>query len=136
MLKLWLAQRAEILPNTPIVFFDISTEHLDALDLPANVTGVSGTEDCTKSVRWLLDAMPEVNEIVLVMGAGKIEQGFFDHIQKLQEHMKGQVKFTNLSGLPLAEITQQVAKLPKTSIVLYHPMFEDTEGTKYRPLEV
>lgn len=136
MLKLWLAQRAEILPNTPIVFFDVSTEHLDALDLPANVTGVSGTEDCTKSVRWLLDAMPEVNEIVLVMGAGKIEQGFFDHIQKLQEHMKGQVKFTNLSGLPLAEITQQVAKLPKTSIVLYHPMFEDTEGTKYRPLEV
>jgi len=136
MLKLWLAQRAEILPNTTIVFFDVFTEHLDALDLPGNVTGVSGTEDCTKSIRWLLEAMPEVNEVVLVMGAGKIEQGFFDHIQKLQEHMKGQVKFTNLSGLPLAEITQQVAKLPKTSIVLYHPMFEDAEGNKYRPLEV
>ncbi len=136
MLKLWLAQRAEILPNTPIVFFDVFTEHLDALDLPGNVTGVSGTEDCTKSVRWLLEATPEVNEVVLVMGAGKIEQGFFDHIQKLQENMKGLVKFTNLSGLPLTEITQRVAKLPKTSIVLYHPMFEDAKGNKYRPLEV
>ena len=135
MLYLWLTQRAEILPNTPIVFFDVFTEHLNGLELPANMTGVSGTEDCTKSIRWFLDAMPEVNEVVLVMGAGKIEQGFFDHIQKLQENMKGQVKFTDLSGLPLAEISERVAKLPKTSIVFYHPMFEDAEGNKYRPLE-
>ena len=136
MLKLWLAQRAEILPNTPIVFFDVFTEHMDALKLPANVTGVSGVEDCEKSVRWVFDAMPAVNEIVLVGGVGKIEQGFLDHIRKLQEDLQGQVKFTNLSGLSLAEIKQRVLKLPKTSIVLYHPMFEDAEGNKYRPLDV
>jgi diguanylate cyclase (GGDEF)-like protein/PAS domain S-box-containing protein len=136
MLKLWLAQRAKILPNTPIVFFDISTEHLGALDLPANVTGVSGVEDCEKSARWALGAMPAVNEIVLVVGVGEIEQGFFDHIEKLQEDMKGQVKFTNLSNLPLAEIKQRVAKLPESSIVLYHPMFVDADGNKHRPNDV
>lgn len=80
-------------------FPDVFTEHLNGLDLPANMT-VSGTEDCTKSIWWLLDAMPEVNEVVLVMGAGKIEQGFFDHIQKLQENMKGQVKFTDCLACP------------------------------------
>jgi len=135
MLKLWLAQRAEILPNTPIVFFDVTTEHLAALNLPANVTGVSGVEDCEKSVRWVLGAMPAVNEIVFVMGAGKIEQGFFDHIRKLQADLTGQVQFTDLTGLPLAEIKQRVAKLPKTSIILYHPLFEDAAGKKYRPLD-
>ena len=31
MLYLWLTQRAEILPNTPIVFFDVFTEHLNGL---------------------------------------------------------------------------------------------------------
>ncbi len=136
MLKLWLAQRAEILPNTPIVFFDVFTEHLDGLGIPANVTGVSGVEDCEKSVRWVIYALPGVNEIVLVGGAGKIEQGFADHIQKLQVDLAGLVKFTDLSGLTLAEIKQRAANLPKTAIVLYHPMFEDAEGNKYRPLEV
>ena len=136
MLKLWLAQRAEILPNTPVVFFDVTTEHLDAMALPPDVTGVSGVEDCTKTVQWALDAMPKVNEIVLVGGVGKIEQGFFDHTQKLQKDMAGKVKFTDLSGLPLTELKSRVAKLPQTSIVLYHPMFADAEGTKYRPLEV
>lgn len=136
MLKLWLAQRADILPNTPIVFFDVFTEHLGALNLPANVTGVSAVEDCEKSVQWALTAMPAVNEIVLVGGVGKIEQGFFDHLRKMQEELKEQVKFTDMAGLPLAEIKQRVAKLPKTSIVLYHPMFEDAEATKYRPLAV
>ena len=77
MLKLWLAQRADILPNTPIVFFDVFTEHLGGLNLPANVTGVSAVEDCEKSVQWALTAMPSVNEVVLVGGVGKIEQGFF-----------------------------------------------------------
>jgi diguanylate cyclase (GGDEF)-like protein/PAS domain S-box-containing protein len=136
MLKLWLAQRAEILPNTPVVFFDVFSEHLNSLSIAADVTGVSGVEDCEKTVRWALTAMPGVNEVVLVMGVGKIEQSFFDHIHKLQENMKGQVRFTNLSGLSLVEVKQQVAKLPKTSIVLYHPMFEDAKGNKYRPLEV
>ncbi|MBP7689470.1 MAG: hypothetical protein KA765_16260, partial [Thermoflexales bacterium] len=136
MLRLWLTQRAEILPNTPLVFFDVTTEHLAALNLPTNVTGVSGVEDCETSVRWVLGAMPAVNEIVLVMGAGKIEQGFFDHLQKLQADLKGQVKFTDLTGRPLAEIKQQLATLPQTSIVLYHPLFEDAAGKKYRPLDV
>ncbi len=136
MLKLWLAQRAEILPKTPIVFFDVTTEHLAALNLPPNVTGVSGVEDCETSVRWVLGAMPAVTEIVLVMGAGKIEQGFFDHIQKVQADLKGQVKFTDLAGRPVAEIKQHLAQLPPTSIVLYHPLFEDAAGQKYRPLDV
>ncbi len=136
MLKLWLEQRAEILPDTPVVFFDVFTEHLDALALPANVTGVSGVEDCERSVRWAMDAIPAVNEIVLVGGVGKIEQGFFDHIQKLQEDLNGQVKFIDLSGLPLAELKQRVAALPSTSLVFYHPMFEDADGNKYRPLDV
>ena len=136
MLKLWLAQRAEILPQTSVVFLDVFTEHLALFSLPEDVTGVSGVEDCEKSVRWILNVLPAVHEIVLVGGVGKIEQGFFDHIHNLQEDVKGLVKFTDLSGLSLAEIKLQASKLPKTSVILYHPMFEDAQGNKYRPLEV
>ena len=115
MLNLWLAQRAEILPDSPIVFFDITTERLNALDLPSDVTGVSGVEDYTKSVQWVLDKLPAVNEVVIVHGVGQVDQGFIQPVQTLQEKMKRQIKFTDLSNLPLSEIKQRVAELPKTS---------------------
>lgn len=136
MLTLWLDRRAEILPDTPIVFYDIFTEHLHKFQLPADATGVSGVEECKTSVEWALSALPSVNEIVLVGGVGKIEQGFVDHIQTLQTELSGRVKFTDLSGQTLDEINQQVRQLPSTSIVLYHPMFEDGQGNEYSPMKV
>ena len=136
MLNLWLAHRADILPNTPIVFFDITTDRLDVLSLPADVTGVSGVVDYSKSVQWVLDKMPTVNEIVIVHGVGQTDQDYIQPVLTLQEKMKGQIKFTDLSDLPLSEIKQRVAELPKTSIVLYHLMFEGADGNRYRPIDV
>ncbi len=134
MLSLWLAQRAEILPNVPIVFFDITTEHLDALKLPSDVTGVSGVLDYTNSAQWVLDKLPAVNEIVIVHGVGQADQEYLQPLQNLQEKMKGQIKLTDLSNLPLAEIKQRVADLPKSSVVFYALMFEDAAGVKYIPI--
>ncbi len=136
MLNLWLAHRAEIFPNAPIVFFDITTERIDTLKMPSDVTGVSGVEDQTKSVQWILDKLPTVNELVVVHGVGQADQEFIQPVLTLQEKMKGHINFTNLSTLPLSEIKQRIAKLPKTSIVLYNLMFEDVDGNRYRPIDV
>ncbi len=136
MLNLWLEHRAEIIPNAPIVFFDITTERLDTLKMPSDVTGVSGVEDQTKSVQWVLDKLPTVNEIVIVHGVGQADQEFIQPALTLQKKMKGQINFTDLSTLPLSEIKQRIAELPKTSIVLYNLMFEDVDGNRYRPIDV
>ncbi len=134
MLNLWLAHRAEILPDAPIVFFDITPEHLKVLKLPSDIIGVSGVVDYTKSVQWVLDKLPTVNEIVIVHGVGQADQEYNQYVQALQEKMNGQVKFTNLSNLPLSEIKQRVAVLPNSSVVVYALMFEDAAGVKYLPI--
>ncbi len=135
MLNLWLAHRAHILLNTPIVFFDILTARRDLLNLPADATGVTGVVDYIRSVQWVLDKMPAVNEIVIVRGVGPADQEYIQTILTLQEKMKGQIKFTDLSELPPSEIKQRLVKLPKTSIVFYHLMFEDADGNKHRPID-
>ena len=134
MLNLWLAQRAAILPNTPIVFCDVTTERLEALKLPADVTGVGGVLDYTKSAQWVLDKLPTINEIVVVHGVGQADQEYIRPVQALQEKMKGQLKFTDLSNLPLSVIKQRVADLPKSSVVVYALMFEDAAGVKHLPI--
>ena len=135
LLDVWLAQRSKISPNAPVVFYDIVTERLAARQFPPEVTGVSGVEDYTQSVKWILRARPAVNEIVIVHGVGLADQGYLQPVVTLTQTMSGLVRFTDLSHLPLAEIKRRVATLPPSAVVLYHLMFEDAAGVKYRPID-
>ena len=136
MLDLWLKHRSEILPHTPVVFYDIVTDRLAMYQFPQDVTGVSAIVDYVQSVRWLLRARPSVNQIVLVHGVGEADQSFIQPVDDLKEALHGQVQLTDLSDLPLAEIKRRVAVLPENSVVLYHLMFEDAAAVKYRPIDV
>ena len=134
-LQLWLDHRADILPTTPVVFFDVLTERLPAFQLPPDVTGVSGSLGYEQSVAWALQTFPELDEIVVVHGVGKVEREDIATIEALKTSLRGQVRFTDLSNLSLEAIAARVATLPKSSIVLYHLLFEDAIGAKYRPID-
>ena len=136
MLDLWLEQGDKIVPGTPVIYFDVVTGSIGR-QLPQNVTGVSGTADLTQSVAWLLSARPSINEILLVQGAGPVdkEKDFYLPVETFLQQMSGKIKITDLSGLPLSEITRRVATLPKNSVVLSNVMFEDAAGIKYRPID-
>ncbi len=134
-LRLWLDQRADILPTTPVIFFDVLTERLTAFPLPPDVTGVSGALGYDQSVAWALQTFPEIDEIVVIHGIGKVEREDLATIEALKTDLYEQVRFTDLSGLSLEAISARVAALPPSSIVLYHLLFEDATGAKYRPID-
>ncbi len=136
LLKRWLEQRGAILPSTPVVFYSTTTAAIQGLQLPPDVTGVSGTVDFTQSIHWILRTRPTVNEIVLVYGTGKAERQWIQPVELLQKAAGEQVHLTDLSGLPLDQIKQRVAALPPTSVVLYELMFTDAAGKTYRPVDV
>lgn len=134
--KIWLEQRSRILPDTPVVFYDTTTESIAAIQFPPDMTGISGNVDFTPSIQWILHARPSVNEIVLVYGAGQLERQWIQPVDILQEALGGRARITDLSGLPLDQIKQRVAALPPSSIVLYELMFTDAAGKNYRPVDV
>jgi PAS domain S-box-containing protein len=134
-LNLWLEQRGEISPNAPVVFYDILTTRVVGRQFPQDVTGVSAIVDYTPSVNWVLRARPSVNEIVIVHGVGEADRTYIYAIDEMKAALRGRVRLTDLSDLPLAEIKRRVAALPQSSVVLYHLMFEDAAGVKYRPID-
>jgi len=136
LLKIWLEQRGAILPDTPVVFSSTSTAAIQGIQLPPDVTGISGTVDFTQSINWILRARPSVKEIVLVYGTGQAERQWIQQVELLQQALGGQAQLTDLSGLPLEQIKQRVTALPSTSIVLYELMFIDAAGKNYRPVDV
>ena len=136
LLRLWLERRSAILPDTPIVFYSTSTAVIKELQLPSDVTGVSGTVDFTQSINWILRTRPSVDEIVLVYGTGQAEHQWIQPVAILHKTLGEQARLTDLSGLPLDQIKQRVAALPSSSIVLYELMFTDAAGKNYRPVDV
>ena len=136
VLSLWLAERGRIAPKAPVVVFDIHPERLARLRVPPEVTGVGAVTDYVPSVKWILGIRPSVREVVVVHGVGKAEQEYAAAVEAVKKELGGTVKFTDLSGLPLKEIRKRVASLPQSAVVLYHLMFEDGAGIKYRPIDV
>ena len=124
-----------ILPDTPVAFYSTNTESIEALKLPPDVTGVSGTVDFTQSMEWILRVRPSVSEIVLVYGTGQAEREYIQPVDILRKELDEQAQITDLSGLSLDEIKHQVETLPPSSIVLYELMFEDAAGERYRPID-
>ena len=136
MTNLWLEQRGEILPSIPVVYFDINSSHINGQKFPADLTGVSAVEDFLPSIKWFLDIFPTVNDIVVVHGVGLSDLAYIQPVENLRESLGRKIQFTDLSALPLSEIKNRVANLPKSSVVLYEIMFEDAAGFKYRPMDV
>ena len=135
MLDLWLEHRHEILPDTPVVFYDIVTERVAGRQLPSDVTGVTGIVDHAQSVHWFLRANPAVDEVVIVHGVGAADRAYLQPVDDLKADLQGQVQVTDWADLPLDEIKRRAAELPKTAVIVYHLMFEDAAGFAYRPID-
>ncbi|MFL7794790.1 MAG: GAF domain-containing protein [Anaerolineae bacterium] len=135
MLDLWLEHRREILPDTPVIFFDIITERIGTRQLPSDVTGITGVVDHTQSVLWFLQTNPAVNEVVIVHGVGAADQAYLQPVDDLKADLQEQVQVIDWSDLPLEEIKRRAADLPETTVIVYHLMFEDAAGVIYRPID-
>ena len=136
VLNLWLEKRDEILPHTPVVFYDIDFRHLSGRPLPEDVTGTGSVPEYLPSIRWILHARPAVDEIAVVHGVGKEDREYIYSADDLKKELGGQIRITDMSDLPLVEIKRQVQVLPPSSVVLYELMFEDAAGVRHRPIDV
>ncbi len=136
MLDLWLKHQQQFAPNVPTVFFDVTANRIASLQLSSNITGVCANVDYLSSLNWYLNSFPKTNEIVLIRGVGKTDLMLNDPIEIFQKNFRDKCKITDYSTLTLPEIKHRISQLPSTSVVLYHPLFEDVSGNLYRPIDV
>ncbi len=136
MLELWLSKRADILPNAPVLFYDMNTAKAATLTLPPDVSGVTADVDFVKSARWFLRANPSVHEMILVHGLGQADQAFLPYVDAVRAELCGTVQCADWSSLPVTEMTRRAAALPNTAVIVYFLVMEDAAGVKYKPIDV
>jgi hypothetical protein len=135
-LDFWLNHRAGILPDTPVVFYDIVAEALKDRRFPPDVTGVGAVLIYAPALNWMLKSRPSIDEVILVQGKGEADRLFALSPDRLSKGLDRPVKVTDWSPLPLSEIKRRAAVLPESSVILCHLMFEDSTGARFRPIDV
>lgn len=135
MLEIWNTHMKAVLPHAPVVFYDMNIKWLPHLPKIPGSTGVAGDVDLARSVRWFMSVRPSVREIIIVHGAGEADKLYRINVTSLVEEMRGEVKFSDWSGLPLEQMKRRAAALPKTSAIIFSLLFEDAAGITYRPID-
>jgi PAS domain S-box-containing protein len=123
---------AEIFPGVPLVF---STEEGELRPI-RHSTGLVFQIDMKSTLDLALRLQPNIKRLFVVTGASDFDK-FYERIarQQFQEY-EGRVTISYLPPMPLKDLLQEAARLPKDSIIYFVSMFEDGAGEKYIPVDV
>ncbi|MBV9488929.1 MAG: PAS domain-containing protein [Verrucomicrobia bacterium] len=135
-LQFALAHRDELFADAPIVFSNVDHREVEGKPLPPNVVGLWMEWDYQRTVELALRLQPETREIVCVSGTGALEQLWNEEARKVLGRYAPRVRTRWLDQLPLRAVLEEVARLPRDSVVLFVSMLRDGAGESVLPYEV
>ena len=122
----------ELFPDVPVVFGGIEQASASKHHHRLNITGIfQEVKAYNETLEIALELHPAITQVVVVAGAGFMEQSWLNTGKKTFQQYEDSLKFTYLIGLPLDEIRHKVEKLTANAIVLYFPILEDNLGKSY-----
>ena len=120
--------RAEIAPNIPILYCCTPASTADPLNIPADVPGIIIEYDWAGTLALAERLQPNARTLVLVSGASDRDRAWHqDATTALQPFLKN-YDTKNLVGLRYDVLLEEVSRLPRDSIVVLMPIFDDGLG--------
>ena len=127
----------ELFPRVPIVFGGIERLFAENQNLNPNITGVyQGANAYKETLELALNLHPNTRQVVVVAGAGLLEQSWLLPAQKTFQQYEDRIDITYLEGLSIDEIQNKVEKLSTNTLVLFFPVLEDYAGKTYIAVNV
>jgi signal transduction histidine kinase len=123
--------RADLFPETPIVFLSTST----AIPKVPNGTGILAPPLFDGTVDLAAALQPDLREVFVVTGAGSIDRDYETAVRAALRRFESRLHVTFLSALTMPEIQAKVASLPDRSAVFFVMVYRDGAGTNFHPLE-
>ena len=129
-LRFLLDHGESLFPGVPIVFLGADNRFVTSRQLPPNITGISSVSDIAGTLELALDVHPRTRQVAVIVGSGEAGgQLERDALQTFQSY-EDRLEFMWLRGLPLAELTEAVSKLPDDTVILYLAQLQDRNGSK------
>jgi GAF domain-containing protein/ABC-type uncharacterized transport system substrate-binding protein len=127
-LRFFLSHRAELFPGVPAVFTAANLDAVTGLDLGSDITGVRLPSEWGATLEAALALQPGTRRAVVISGASATDQNLQAAAAHDLARYNGQIEVTYLAGWPIARLLDEVATLPKDTVVLFVSLLRDQAG--------
>ncbi|MEG3639696.1 ATP-binding protein [Magnetococcus sp. PR-3] len=121
-------QRHRIAPDVPWVFCGLDRVEPQQLTGLKQVYGVEENLGMGDTLNLVLRLHPEVEQIVVVADQTTSGLSYMKRARRLEEKMKGKLRFSYLSDLSKHELANRLAVLPLNTVVIYMSFIRDRNG--------
>jgi signal transduction histidine kinase/ABC-type uncharacterized transport system substrate-binding protein len=135
-LRFVLRHRAQLFPDVPIVFMSVNKAASADLDLSGNITGVWQWFDWAGTLDVALRLQPRTRRVAVVSGTSSRDQMWLASAREQLAPYRDRLGIRYLPAPSLADVLQQVGRLPSDTIVLFGTFHQDGTGREYIPAEV
>jgi len=118
-LEFLLKHRADLFPNSPIVFVAVKRPPPEVLAAGPGLTGIIRANTHRKTLDLALTLHPDTEQVFVVSGTPELDKRFEIAARQELSAYENRVRLTYLTDLPLNELIARTASLPKHSIILY-----------------
>ena len=129
-------RRESLFPGTPSIFAGISEASIEQQGVPPNSAGVVSRFDPVRTLELALRLQPDARQVVLVTGGSTFDQRWDAVAREKLASYTDRLQLTHLSGLPLPLLLDELAQLPRRTIVIYLTIFEDGAGELFIPRDL
>ena len=123
--------RAELFPETPVVFY---VNAPPARRLP-DATGVVAPFEVASTLELAIALQPDTERVFVVSGSSARDQVNEAAMREQFRRFEPRLGFVYLSNLPARELEQRLAALPAQSIVFYGLFYQDRRGENFNPVD-
>jgi signal transduction histidine kinase len=122
--------RAEIARDIPVLYCCTVASTVASLNMPADIPGIVLQYDWAGTLAFAQRLQPNAKTLVLVSGASPRDRAWHaDAVNALQPFM-GKYEVRHLVGLGYDALLDEASQLPRDSIVMLMPIFDDGLGVE------
>jgi PAS domain S-box-containing protein len=132
-LNFMMRRRTSLFPKAPVLFSGVSEDEQVLQNLLPAMSGVVSRFDPVKTLELALRLQPDARQVVVVSGASDFDKKWDRTARSKFRPYEGRLKFSYLSGLPMATLLQELSRLPPDTIVIYLAIILDGAGENFLP---
>lgn len=123
-----IQHRDSLFPGTPVVFSGVNFFTESMLEGQNLFTGVNEDASIRGGFEIALQLHPDTTQIVVVNDTTTTGQRMHEKLIEVIPEFEGEIEFTLLEDVTMAEVRQTVSNLPPDSLVFYTLFFRDENG--------
>jgi signal transduction histidine kinase len=130
-----IRHRATLFPGVPVLLAALDARIVPSAALKPGDAVVASQLDVRRAFDAILQVLPDTRTMAVIVGDTPLERFWRKELAREGAHLAERVRFVWFDGQSLAQMTENVAKLPRHSAVFYGILVADAAGVPHERLD-